>query len=55
MLEITSERFRGIVYVASDKCSRNWKKLKLFSEESRKNFTNNILTHTSLQFLHAEP
>jgi len=36
MLEIKSERFRGVFYVASDKCSRNRKKLKLSSEESRK-------------------
>ena len=37
MSEITSERFRGIFYVATDKCSRNRKKkLKLSSEESPK-------------------
>lgn len=35
MLEIESERFRGMFYVASDKCSRNKKKIKLSSEESR--------------------
>jgi hypothetical protein len=36
MLQIKSEQFRSIFYVASDKYSRNRKKLKLFSEESRK-------------------
>jgi hypothetical protein len=36
MLEIKSEQFRCFFYVASDKCSRNLKKLKLSSEESRK-------------------
>ena len=36
MLQIKSERFRGIFYVVSHKYSRNRKKLKLSSEESRK-------------------
>lgn len=36
MLEIKSERFRGIFYVTPDICRRNRNKLKLPSEESRK-------------------